>query len=70
MDRLIEIIEYYYDGLVTKDLLLKDLNLNELDQVDLFMDIEDEFDISVDEEEYSKLKTLNDLYSYIKENME
>lgn len=67
MEKLIEIIEYYYEGIVTKDLLLKDLNLNELDQIDLIMDIEDEFDISVDEDEYSKLQTLEDLYKYIKE---
>jgi len=50
-----------------KDILLEsnfeDLGIDSLDLVELIMQLEDEFDIAIDEAE--KLKTVNDVVEYI-----
>ena len=67
MDKLIEIISFYTDEEINDKFNLKELKLQELDFFDLLMDIEDEFDISIDEDEFNELITVKDLFIYIKE---
>ena len=65
MDKLVKIISYYCNDNIDENFNLKDLQLNELDFFDFLMDIEDEFDISIDEEEFNELVSIKDLYNYI-----
>ena len=67
IEKLIKVLEYYIDGELTLNTNLKDYQINELDLVDIMMDIEDEFDVVIDDEEFNKLNTINDIYNYIKE---
>lgn len=43
----------------------KDLELDSLDLVELIMELEDEFNITIEDESASKFKTVNDALSYI-----
>ena len=70
IDRLKEIVSYYCDDVIDETYSLKNLNLNELDTFDFLMDIEDEFEISIDEDEFNNLETIQDLFDYIKENID
>ena len=67
IEKLIKILEYYIEGKLTINTNLKDYQINELDLVDIMMDIEDEFDVVIDDYEFNKLDTINDIYNYIKE---
>ena len=67
IEKLIKILEYYIEGKLTINTNLKDYQINELDLVDIMMDIEDEFDVVIDDYEFNKLYTINDIYNYIKE---
>lgn len=42
-----------------------DLNLDSLDMVEMMMKMEDEFGIEIPEEETEKLKTINDVVTYL-----
>lgn len=46
-----------------------DLGADSLDTVELMMDIEDEFDLSVPEEEAQKLVTVGDAIKYVEEHI-
>lgn len=48
--------------------LMEDLNADSLDAVEIIMDIEDEFDIEVDEDEVENIRTIADIINYIEEN--
>ncbi len=48
---------------ITLDTTFEDLQIDSLDMVEIVMDLEDEFDISIDSNE--ELKTVGDLVSYI-----
>ena len=65
LNKLKDILEYYFEQPIDENTLIKDLNLNELDYFDLLMDIEDEFEISIDEEEFNNLKNIKELINYI-----
>ncbi len=45
----------------------EDLKADSLDIVELIMDIEEEFDISIPDEDYEKIKTVGDAVTYIEE---
>lgn len=45
-----------------------DLGADSLDMVDLVMSIEDEFEISVADEDVENIKTVGDIVHYIEEN--
>ena len=45
--------------------LMKDLEADSLDAVEIIMAIEDEFDIEVPDEDAEKFQTVNDLISYV-----
>lgn len=48
--------------------LMEDLNADSLDAVEIIMDIEEEFDITVDEEDVENIRTIADIINYIEEN--
>ncbi len=48
--------------------LMEDLNADSLDAVEIIMDIEDEFDITVDEEDVENIRTISDIINYIEEH--
>lgn len=57
------------DSFITLDTdLMEDLNADSLDAVEIIMDIEDEFDITVEEEDVEQIRTISDLINYIEEN--
>jgi acyl carrier protein len=45
-----------------------DLNADSLDQVELIMALEDEYDLTIPDEDAQKLMTINDAVQYINEN--
>lgn len=48
---------------------VNDLGADSLDQVELVMDFEDEFDLSIPEEEAQKIVTIGDAINYIEEHI-
>lgn len=47
--------------------LKADLKADELDYIELTMRLETEFDISINDEKFSTLETVNDVYRYVTE---
>ena len=48
--------------------LQEDLNADSLDAVEIIMNIEEEFDIKVDDDELENIKTIGDIVKYIENN--
>ncbi len=46
----------------------EDLNTDRLDTVELIMDLEDEFEIAIDDDEAGKLQTIGDVVAFIAKN--
>ena len=58
-------------SMVTMDTnLMKDLEADSLDAVEIIMAIEEEFDIEVPDEEVANMKTVGDIVKYIEANAE
>lgn len=55
------------DDSITKETLLTELNLDSLDIAELIMNIEDEFNITVDERE--SLKSIGDVVEFIEKKI-
>ncbi len=49
---------------------VNDLNADSLDTVELVMELEDEFDMTIPDEEAEKLKTVGEAIDYIKNHLE
>jgi len=47
-----------------------DLNADSLDTVELVMELEDEFDMSIPDEEAEKIKTVGDALEYVERQLE
>ena len=59
------------EALVTMDTnLMKDLEADSLDAVEIIMAIEEEFDIEIPDEEAEKFQLVGDLVRYVEENCE
>ena len=54
------------DSITLKTNLVEDLGADSLDVVELIMAFEDEFGVSLPDEDVSKMKTVGDIVSYIK----
>jgi len=71
-DRIIEIVAEKMDKpkeeISPEKSFVNDLGADSLDTVELMMDIEDEFDLSIPEEEAQKLVTIGDAIKYVEEN--
>lgn len=63
--RLLEILSYYLEGELSLCTNIKDYNINELDITDIMMDIEDEFEVSIDYDEFNNLNTIKEIYEYL-----
>lgn len=48
---------------------VNDLNADSLDTVELVMELEDEFDITIPDEEAEKLKTVGESIAFIEKNL-
>ena len=48
----------------------KDLGADSLDTVELIMEFEKEFDITIEDSDAEKIQTVGDVLSYLKENVE
>ncbi|MEA1986191.1 MAG: acyl carrier protein [Candidatus Marinimicrobia bacterium] len=56
---------------VTKEAsFIDDLGADSLDTVELIMSLEDEFDISIEDEDAEKMKTVGDALTYLEKNVE
>jgi len=49
---------------------VNDLNADSLDTVELVMELEDEFDLTIPDEEAEKLKTVGEAIDYIKKHLD
>ena len=49
---------------------VNDLNADSLDTVELVMELEDEFDMTIPDEDAEKLTTIGDAVDYIKKHLE
>lgn len=58
------------EDVVTMDTnLMKDLEADSLDAVEIIMAIEDEYDIEVPDEDAEKFQTVTDIVKYVEDNM-
>jgi len=59
------------ESMVTMDTnLMKDLEADSLDAVEIIMAIEEEFDLEIPDEEAEKFKMVGDLVKYVDNNIE
>ncbi len=49
---------------------VNDLNADSLDTVELVMELEDEFDLTIPDEEAEKLKTVGEAIDYVQKHLE
>ena len=54
------------DKVVPEAKFVEDLGADSLDQVELVMALEDEFNLEIPDEDAEKLKSVNDVLSYVK----
>lgn len=55
---------------ITPDMyLMRDLSLDSLDIAEMIMDLEDEFEMEIDEEERGRIRTVADLVNVIESKM-
>ena len=71
-ERIIEIVAEKMDKpkeeITPEKSFINDLGADSLDTVELMMDIEDEFDLSIPEEEAQKITTIGDAIKYVEEH--
>ncbi len=71
-DRVIEIVceqmGQSKDKVTEETSFINDLGADSLDTVELVMELEDEFDLSIPDEEAEKIRTVGDAIKYIDEN--
>lgn len=58
------------EDIITKEsLLVEDLGADSLDAIDIVMSVEDEFSIEVPDEIVEKMETVNDIVSFVENNI-
>ncbi len=57
------------DKISNETSFIQDLGADSLDTVELVMEFEDEFDLSIPDEDAEKIQTVGDAVKYIKENV-
>ncbi len=65
MDIVAEQLQVDRAGLTLEKSFLQDLKADSLDLVELVMEFEDQFKISIPDEDYEKIKTIGDAVNYI-----
>ena len=72
-DRIMEIVAEKMDKpkeeISPEKSFVNDLGADSLDTVELMMDIEDEFDLSIPEEEAQKIETIGHAIKYVEEHV-
>ena len=72
-DRVFDIVSEKLDkpreSLTREMSFVNDLGADSLDQVELVMDFEDEFDLSIPEEDAQKIVTIGDAIKYVEEHV-
>lgn len=73
LEKIIKILSEQFEvepeSINATTLLVEDLGADSLDVVDLMMSIEDEFDVEVQDEDVETVHTVEDLVSYIENQM-
>lgn len=69
-ERISETLDIDIDEIQLKDNLREDYDLDSLDLVDLVMNLEDEFDLEVDDEDFEEIDTIESVVDYIEEKLE
>ena len=64
-DIIVEQLGVEADRVKSEASFIDDLGADSLDIVELVMDMEEEFDVEIPDEEAEKLKTVNDVTSYL-----
>ncbi len=58
------------EDIITKEsLIVEDLGADSLDAIDIVMSVEDEFSIEVPDEIVEKMETVNDIVSFVENNI-
>lgn len=57
------------DAVMMNTHLMKDLEADSLDAVEIIMAIEDEFEIEISDEDAERFQTIGDITRYVEENM-
>jgi len=57
------------NDVVPKASFVDDLGADSLDLVELIMSMEEEFDIDIDDKDAEKIKTVQDVFDYVKEHL-
>lgn len=69
LEKLIKIVSEQLDidaATISADTnLIEDLGVDSLDIVEMFMEVQDEFDIEIPDEDVDSIKTLGDMADYI-----
>lgn len=58
------------DKVTEETSFINDLGADSLDTVELVMELEDQFELSIPDEEAEKIKTVGDAIKFIEENLE
>ena len=58
------------EGIAQESKFVEDLNADSLDQVELIMALEDEYDITIPDEDAQKIVSVKDALDYIETNVE
>ncbi|MBQ3865578.1 MAG: acyl carrier protein [Clostridia bacterium] len=66
-DIIVEQLGVEADAVTLETHLMKDLEADSLDAVEIIMAIEEEFDIEIPDEEAEKFQTVGDLVHYVEE---
>lgn len=70
-DRIIRIVSQVMaiDTATLELNIIDDLNADSLDQIELVMAIEDEFDIEIPDEDAENMKTIEDIRNYVSDKL-
>lgn len=71
-DKVIDIVSEHLDTsreeIARESSFIEDLKADSLDIVELVMEFEEEFDITIPDEDYEKIRTVGDAIDYIEEH--
>lgn len=57
------------DSITAESLIVEDLGADSLDAIDIVMSVEDEFGIEVPDEIVEKMESINDIVTYVENNI-
>jgi acyl carrier protein len=69
ISHIIEESLYVKETDIHKDSKLSDFSIDSLDKVDLMMEIEDEFEINIDDEEFADLDLISDIVKFVENKL-